>query len=54
MNSCGRTLLKQKFSVESLGSAEDHAEEYNCAGSDVLPEGGDVQKHQCLFERTEQ
>src|SRR5580658_5399275 len=52
--SCGRTLLENEFSVKARGSAEDHAEEYDGASSDVLPEGGDVQKHKRLLQRTEQ
>src|ERR1700693_2451057 len=54
MDSCGGTLLKHKSSVESRSSAEDHAEEHDGAGGDVLPKGGYMEKHQRLLQRTEQ
>src|SRR5580704_7128962 len=54
MKSCRRTLLKHRSSSETRSSAENHAEEDDRASGDVLPEGGDVQKHQRLLEGTEQ
>jgi len=39
--------------LKTRGAAEDYAEEYDCAGSDVLPISGDVEKHQRLLQRTE-
>src|SRR5277367_1925945 len=51
--SYGRTLLKEKPSLKTRGTTEDYAEEYDCAGGDVLPIGSDVEQHQCLLQRTE-
>src|SRR5277367_1563276 len=51
--SCGRTLLKEKCSLKTRGAAEDYTEEHDCAGGDVLPISGDVEKHQRLLQRTE-
>ena len=54
MKSCGSTLLKDKSSLASRSSAENHAEEDDRASSDILPEGGNAQKHQRLLQGTEQ
>ena len=40
--------------MESLCTTKDHADEDDCAGGDVLPKGGDMEKHQRLLQRTEQ
>src|SRR5580658_924857 len=54
IRSCGSTLWKYNSSSNVRRGAENHADEHDRAGGDVLPEGGNVQKHQRLLQRTEQ